>query len=270
MLIFPNAKINIGLSVKGKRVDGYHDLETCFYPIGWSDILEIIPSDVFSFTQTGIVVPGIEHDNLCVRAFKLMAAHYDIPPVSILLHKNIPMGAGLGGGSSDATHTLILLNKLFELGVPEEKLLRLALSLGSDCPFFIKNTPVLAFGRGEKFHSTKLSLKGLYIVVIFPGFPISTKEAFSGISSMHMVESWPLEQLAETPIQAWPSVVVNDFERALLPKYPILSSLKQSLYEQGALYTSMTGSGSTIFGIFDSPKSIQVPQHMSSWSGYLD
>tara|TARA_B100001939_G_scaffold329053_1_gene324923 strand:+ start:879 stop:1667 length:789 start_codon:yes stop_codon:yes gene_type:complete len=244
VLFFPNAKINIGLNITSKRADGYHNLESIFYPIAWRDILEIIPSKQLSFESTGRSISG--QGNLCLKAYELMKSHYGIAPVSIHLHKNIPIGAGLGGGSSDAAFTLMALNTIFELRLAKDELKKMAAQLGADCPFFIDNTPSLASGIGELLNPINLDLSNYHLLVVKSDVFVSTKEAFSAIVPQKTVFS--LEDEIKIPIEKWR--MKNDFEDIIFPQYPELSEIKKSLIQAGALYASMSGSGSSIYGIF--------------------
>jgi 4-diphosphocytidyl-2-C-methyl-D-erythritol kinase len=251
MVAFPPCKINLGLNIMRKRADGYHDIETIFYPVPWTDILEVIPSDKFVFTATGNVIPGKEEDNLCVRAHKILNA----PPAKIHLHKIIPAGAGLGGGSSDAASTLKLLNDVFELKHSKEDLKNYAAQLGSDCAFFIENRPMLGRGRGEILTPVDVDLKGKFIVIIKPDVHVSTAEAYAGVV--------PKER---EPGSEW----TNDFEESVFKKYPILASIKSTLYEAGASYASMSGSGSAVFGIFSQkPSEGKLNPFTPSFAGWL-
>lgn len=250
MVVFPNAKINIGLQVLDKREDGYHNIESIFYPVGLCDVLEIVRSNEFSFTQSGLPVFGEMTDNLVVKAYQLLQKEYNIGSVSIHLHKVIPTGAGLGGGSSDATFALKLLNELFELKMDDSKLKSFSLKLGSDCPFFVNNEPSLVSGRGEIFNKTNLKLTNKWIKIVHIGLHISTKEAFSGISTN-------MKSTAELSIDYTVNELdlkrcKNDFEQYIFRSHPILSHFKNGLLKQGAIYAAMTGSGSAIFGIFES------------------
>lgn len=251
MISFPNAKINIGLFITEKRIDGFHNLESCFFPIPWTDILEIIPSDCFSFSSSGIEIPNNTMEtNLCVKAYNLLANDFDISPVKIHLHKNIPIGAGLGGGSADASFTLKMLNDLFDLKISDEKLENYARQLGSDCAFFIQNKPVFAFEKGDIFKELSLSLKDKFIVLINPTIHISTKEAYSGVKPKQATIDLHTF-LAENSIENWKEKVHNDFEDSIFPNHSTIAQLKNDLYNKNALYASMTGSGSTVFGIFE-------------------
>jgi len=247
MISFPNAKINLGLHVLNKREDGFHDIETIFYPIPMHDSLEILPmSGEVSIKQYGPPLPGGE--NLCIQAFDLLKEDYNLPAVDIHLLKHIPAGAGLGGGSSDAAHTLILLNDLFELGVSSDQLESMAAKLGSDCAFFIRNRPLFASGRGEVFNEISLDLSGYRVEVIRPDIHISTPEAYGMITPEENRPS--LREIIQKPIMEWKDHLVNDFEKPIFEKYPEIRELKESFYDQGALYASMSGSGSAVYGIF--------------------
>ncbi len=249
MVVFPNAKINIGLNIISKREDGYHNIESCFYPIDFCDILEVLPAEKFSFTSTGIPIPGSSNENLCLKAYELIKADFDIPTVQIHLHKIIPIGAGLGGGSSDASFTLKALNSLFELSLTEEQLENYAAELGSDCPFFIHNKPTLATGTGTTFQNIELDLSSYHIALVYPDIHVSTKEAYSGV--MPKATDQPLIKLLSEPIDTWKGIVKNDFEQSVFSQYPTIEKAKQDLYTKGAIYASMTGSGSTVYGFFE-------------------
>ena len=244
MLFFPNAKINIGLNITSKRADGYHNLESIFYPIAWRDILEIIPSKQLIFESTGLSIPG--QGNSCLKAYKLMKSHYGITPVSMHLRKNIPIGAGLGGGSSDAAFTLMALNTIFELGLEKDELKKMAAQLGADCPFFIDNTPSLTGGIGELLNPIDLDMSNYHLLVVKPDIFVSTAEAFSAI--VPQIPSLSIEEEIKMPIEKW--TLKNDFEDSIFPQFPELLEIKKSLIQEGALYASMSGSGSSIYGIF--------------------
>ncbi len=248
MISFPNAKINIGLNVINKRADGYHEIETVFVPIAIYDILEIVHGRGFSFNVSGLKIGGDIFDNLVVRAFDLMRKKFFLPLVNIHLHKSIPIGAGLGGGSSDAAFTIKLLNDIFELNLSTNKLLSLAEELCSDCPFFILNKPSFATGRGEKLTLIDLPLRGYTFVVIYPNIHISSAEAYKSVVPRMPENS--LRELIKLPPTKWKDFVKNDFELILFSKYPILKKLKEALYSKGAIYASISGSGSSIYGIF--------------------
>lgn len=260
MIVFPNAKINIGLFVTGKRPDGFHNLETVFYPVGLSDILEIGPGESGSalchFVNTGIEIGGDPEKNLIVKAWHLLAEDYPLSPVNIHLHKLIPFGAGLGGGSADAAFTLKALNEYFDLHISDGELSRKAACLGSDCAFFIHNKPAFASGKGEILEPLELSLQGYRLVLVKPAFGVSTPEAYAGICPQPA--SYDLHQLNVLPPEEWKEFVGNDFEKNLFRKYPRLAAIKQELYEAGAFYASMTGSGSAIYGLFRQTEEIRV------------
>jgi 4-diphosphocytidyl-2-C-methyl-D-erythritol kinase len=268
MVSFPPCKINLGLHIIRKRADGFHDLETCFYPVPWTDILEVIPADILSFATSGTAIPGNDADNLCLKAYHLLKKDFDIAPVKIHLHKIIPTGAGLGGGSADAAHTIRLLNTIFKLDLPVEKMMAYAAKLGSDCAFFVQDKPMMGAGRGEILHPTSLSLKGKYLVLIKPPVHVSTAEAYAGISPQQ--PAIPLQQLLETyTLSDWKHRVKNDFEESVFKKYPVIAELKENFYKHHAIYASMSGSGASVFGIFDQEVSIDVPKEYTSWMGLL-
>ena len=246
MIFFPHAKINLGLQIKNKRVDGYHDLETIFYPVDYCDVLEIILSDELIFTSSGKDIPG--DDNLCLDAYNLLQQDFDIPAVHIHLHKIIPIGAGLGGGSSDAAFTLKGINELFDLQLSNEQLRMYAVQIGADCPFFIENKPMLATGIGEIFEPIDLDLSAYHIAIVKPNIHVSTAEAYSEVNPKEHLYS--LRDLIKSPIKEWQ--LQNDFEQSVFAKYSAIEDLKKSLYKQGAVYASMSGSGSSVFGLFDS------------------
>lgn len=250
MVIFPNCKINLGLNIVRKRTDGYHDLETVFYPVGVKDALEVIRSDEFTFHTSGLNINDTIENNLCVKAYHLLKQDFpEFPPVHIHLHKAIPMGAGLGGGSANAAFMLTMLNKKFQLQLTEEKLVSYALQLGSDCPFFIINRPCFATGRGENLSRVQLDLSAYKIVVINPAIHISTKEAFSKLTPALPVKT--IQSIIEQPIETWKNELKNDFEEPIFQLYPQIKAIKEVLYTKGAVYASMTGSGSTVYGIFN-------------------
>lgn len=248
MILFPPAKINLGLQITGKRPDGYHELDSVLLPIPWCDVLEILPADSFSFRVTGIPVEGDTSQNLVVKAYELMRKKFDLPPVYIHLRKEIPMGAGLGGGSSDATSTLLGLNTLFELGHSVNELETLSAQLGSDCPFFVTPEPKHVTGRGEYLSPVELELNGKFIKVIFPQLHISTRDAFAGVTPYERELS--TAKLIHEPLATWQENLHNDFETSLFPRFPLLKKIKQQLISEGAQYASLTGSGSALFGIF--------------------
>lgn len=264
MLSFPNCKINLGLRILSKREDGYHNLETIFYPVPLKDALEIIPSQQStSFSSTGIEINGSSNDNLCLKAYHLLKKDFpQLPPVQIHLHKAIPIGAGLGGGSADAAFTLKLLNDKFHLNISTEQLIQYALQLGSDCPFFINNEPCFATGRGEIMGAIKLTLKGWYLLLINPGIHINTGWAFTELANQKKQPvSSPLKELILQPVENWKDIIINDFEAPVFEKYPEIEQIKQTLYNTGAAYASMSGSGSTVYGLFKNQPSLPaLPQ----------
>ncbi|MDR1881720.1 MAG: 4-(cytidine 5'-diphospho)-2-C-methyl-D-erythritol kinase [Prevotella sp.] len=251
MICFPNAKINLGLNIVSKRADGYHNLETIFYPVGIRDALEIIIREEQSgdtFIEAGIKVDAQPENNLVMKALKLMRARYRFPPVEVHLLKKIPFGAGLGGGSSDASFMLRLLDRAFDLKISDEELAALAAQLGADCPFFIYNRPVFANGTGDIFEEIDLSLKGYYIVLVKPRLYVSTKDAFAGIKPR--LPRMSLKEIVKRPFSDWKELMANDFEESVFAGYPLIGELKEDLYGKGAMYASMTGSGASVFGIF--------------------
>lgn len=257
MICFPNAKINIGLNIVEKRDDGYHNLETIFYPVFLTDALEIIPAKKTSLQISGLEVEGNPDNNLVLKAYRLLKNEFDLPDISIFLHKKIPLGAGLGGGSSDGVFMLHLLNTYFSLSLTHEQLMNYASQLGSDCAFFVENKPAFASGRGEQIELINLDLSAYSIVIIKPNVHISTTEAYQSIVPLH--PSTPLSSLIKLPIKEWKYMIVNDFESVLFSKWPILKEIKKLLYHQGALYASMTGSGSAVYGIFPSDYQVNIP-----------
>jgi 4-diphosphocytidyl-2-C-methyl-D-erythritol kinase len=262
VIVFPNCKINLGLHVLGKQPDGYHALDTVFYPLPLTDALELIPASEFRFSSSGIELPGASEDNLVCRAWRLL--HHRFPSLSayhVHLHKIIPTGAGLGGGSSDGSFMLAALNKLAALGLSEKELRVMALELGSDCPFFIVNKPSAAKGRGEQLQPLSLELSMYRFVVIHPGIHVSTREAFTNITP-DAGRTSP-SQTVLLPIQEWKHALVNDFEKTVGSHYPEIMKAKQCLYDAGALYAAMSGSGAAVFGIFAHKP--EMPLLPASW-----
>jgi 4-diphosphocytidyl-2-C-methyl-D-erythritol kinase len=259
MIVFPNAKINIGLNIIEKLADGYHNIESCIYPVPWYDALEVIVAKKFSFITTGIDIPGKE--NICLSAYELLENIFDLPPVRIHLHKNIPIGAGLGGGSADGAFMLKLLNDKFSLGLNKSQLRSYAGQLGSDCPFFIENQPALVEGTGDIITPIDIDLHGLFIGIIYPEIHINTKSAYDG-----MLPSLPSTRLKEVVegrnIANWHQIVTNDFEQNADKAIHVL---KEMLYAKGAMYASMTGSGSAVYGLFKSlPELVTEYPHILS------
>jgi 4-diphosphocytidyl-2-C-methyl-D-erythritol kinase len=249
MILFPPAKINLGLHILFKRNDGYHELESAMYPIPFTDVLEILPSEKFEFKQTGLTIDGDSNNNLCVKAYQLLNEIYNIPPVYIHLRKIIPMGGGLGGGSSDGSFILTALNSIFNLNISVSKLEELASQLGSDCPFFIQKVPQIAKGRGEILNPIAINLEGYYLKLINIGVHVGTKEAYDGAKFSTSLKS--VSEIITQPISTWKNELVNDFEATVFTIYPELQAVKDELYNEGAIYASMSGSGSTLFGIFE-------------------
>ncbi|GHV31913.1 4-diphosphocytidyl-2-C-methyl-D-erythritol kinase [Bacteroidia bacterium] len=268
MICFPNAKINLGLRVVSKRPDGYHNIETVFYPVPLCDALEIIPSETneTTFTQTGILVDGNPDDNLVMKALRLLEKDFDLPKIAIYLRKQIPFGAGLGGGSADAAFMLKLLNDFAGLGLSVEQLEKYAGRLGADCPFFIRNNPVFAEGIGDIFTPVEISLRGYYLVLVKPDIHVSTQEAYAGITPKQ--PSSRLTEIIRLPLSEWKTLMINDFEEGILARYPVIGDIKQALYDRGAVYASMSGSGSSVFGIFEN--NFRRPVGSSGFPQFID
>jgi len=258
MLSFPNCKINLGLRILRRREDGYHELETAFYPFPVKDVLETIRSEALSFTATGLHIPGDASTNLCIKAWQLLKKDFEqLPSVDIHLHKNIPIGAGLGGGSADGASMLLQLNRQFRLGLEEEKLMDYAAQLGSDCPFFILNKPCLAEGRGEKLEPIELDLSRYWLALVSPGVHIGTAWAFSRCTPTEAGSS--IREIIARPVETWRDQLVNDFEAPVFLAHPDLKKIKAQLYSTGAIYASMTGSGSAFYGIFPRDAGLTPP-----------
>ena len=267
MVNFPNCKINLGLHVTAKRSDGFHNIETVFWPVNICDALEIIAAPAIPdvmFTSAGLAVAGKEEDNICCKAFHLLKKDFpQLPGIKMHLYKAIPMGAGLGGGSADGAFTLLLLNKKFQLNLNEKQLLHYSLQLGSDCPFFILNKPSFARGRGEMLEIIDLNLAGYTLLIINPGVHINTGWAFSQI--MPAMPPKSIQTIIQQPIQTWKAELVNDFEQTVLQHYPQLGAIKENLYNTGAVYAGMSGSGSTFFGIYPSNAKIDSTVFTRTW-----
>lgn len=249
MITFPNAKINLGLHITAKRKDGYHDIESCMVPIPLFDALEMILDKKATWNSSGLDIPGDPKDNLILKAEKILRKDFQgLPNLNIHLHKNIPMGAGLGGGSADGAFALKLMDNLFDLHLDDFFLEEYATELGSDCPFFIANTPKIARGRGEILEPIDLSLQGTYLVLINPGIHIGTKEAYAGVTPAP-----PKVKLEEVLADRsrWKAELVNDFESNIFKNHPEIAEIKSKLYSAGAFYAAMSGSGSSVFGLFD-------------------
>ena len=255
MLAFANAKINLGLQVTEKRVDGYHNVDTVFYPVKIKDVIEINDAETTSFVSSGIEIPGNPSDNLCLKAFHLLQKEFNLPPQKITLLKNIPIGAGLGGGSSDAATLVRLLNDKFSLGLTELQMEQYVRPLGADCAFFIGNRPVYAQGKGDEFSPINIDLSAYEIVVVNPNIHVSTADAYSGI--IPSVPAASVKDLIHLPVEQWKSSIFNDFERSVFQKFPKIKELKETLYDRGAVFALMSGSGSSVFGIFENKVDLQ-------------
>lgn len=308
MIVFPNCKINLGLQILNKREDGYHNLATVFYPVQWRDVVEVVRMDdgrqttdhsktlsgvegsenpersrraersrnanhFIEFTSSGLLVAGEPNNNLCIKAYHLLKKDFpSLPPVHMHLHKTIPMGAGLGGGSADGAFTLKLLNEKFQLGLTQRQLIDYALQLGSDCPFFIINKPSYATGRGEMLEEVDLDLSAYLFVIVNPGIHVNTGWAFTQLSgrskrpdseqdvttSSGRLERPDLRTIIRQPITIWKQQLINDFEEPVCKAHPEIAAIKQQLYDAGALYASMTGSGSTVFGVFEKGEMVSI------------
>ena len=257
MIIFPNAKINLGLNILNRRDDGYHNIETVLYPVKVKDALEIIESDQLLFSSSGLPIPGSAAENLCLKAWNLIARDLDVPKVHIHLHKQIPIGAGLGGGSADAAFCIRLLNEKFRLGLSIELMEDYSRQLGSDCAFFIKNQPVLATGKGDEFQPVHINLDQYFIVLAMPPVHVSTANADRGVRPVPEGAD-SLVDLESRPVEEWRDFLENGFEDAVFESYPVIKDLKDTLYQEGALYASMSGSGASVYGIFKNE--IKLPE----------
>jgi len=273
MVLFPNAKINLGLNILRKREDGYHELETIFYPIGLKDGLEFIENkkNKINFTSSGLALDIDQEENIVVKAYRLLAADHSLPGLDLHLHKVIPFGAGLGGGSSDAAFLLKGLNDHFELGLFVSQLKKYAVKLGADCSFFLENKPAFACGIGEELQNIDFSLKGYFIVLVKPPFGVGTKEAYAGIKPSIPKKSL-LDSIHLTP-DNWQNCIVNDFEMSVFKLYPEIAEIKSKLLENGAVYAAMSGSGSTVFGLFKvEPQiaAIDFPTDYFIWKDWIN
>ncbi|MEJ7738540.1 MAG: 4-(cytidine 5'-diphospho)-2-C-methyl-D-erythritol kinase [Chitinophagaceae bacterium] len=265
MIVFPNCKINLGLTIKGKRIDGYHDLETVFYPVGVRDVLEIVSAGTrdlqgentpVHFFDSGLPVDGDKKENLCVKAYNLLKKDFNqLSRVSMHLHKAIPIGAGLGGGSSNGAFVLQLLNSMFSLNLTNDQLICYAAQLGSDCPFFVINKPCLATSRGEIMEEVPLDLSAYSLVLVNPGIHINTGWAFSQLEFAPERQTAPgathLNEIILQPVSTWKQTLVNDFEKPVFASFPEVKKIKEDLYHEGAIYASLTGTGSTVYGLFE-------------------
>ena len=270
MILFAPAKINIGLQIIGRREDGFHNLQSIMVPVGLCDILEIQRSSDrgknFQINQSGIQIDSQNETNLCVRAWELYSNEVTLPPVELHLHKQIPVGAGLGGGSSNATATLKGLNMLTEDPLPKEKLHKMAAQLGSDCPFFLHSEPMMMEGRGDILSPVSLHMEKLHLVLLYPGIQVSTAEAYAGVKPFE--PNVHLRELIRESMDQWKALVVNDFECSVFVKYPHMDQLKQDLYQAGAVYASLSGSGSSLYGLFaESPDLPAKLERYVIWKG---
>ncbi len=263
MIVFPNCKINLGLNILRKRSDGYHDLETIFYPLPLNDVLEIIEHKQpertvpIPFTTSGLNIVGDTSSNICVKAYRLLKKRFhSLPFVQMHLHKIIPSGAGLGGGSADAAFTLQLLNRKFELGLSHEELIDCAAQLGSDCPFFIIDQPCFASGTGGVLEKIDLDLSGYQFVIVNPGIHIDTGRAFLNIVPAPAEIS--IKEIIKSPLHRWKDELINDFEKIIFKDHRAIVDIKDELYRQGAIYASMSGSGSTVYGIFEKEPALRL------------
>lgn len=259
MIIFPNAKINLGLNIINKREDGYHNLETIFYPVPLCDIMEIIPADKTVLHVSGNKIDCAPEKNLVIKAYEKLKKEFDIPSLDIYLHKIIPDGAGLGGGSADASFMLKAINDLFNLNISNDRLIHISKTLGADCPFFIYNKPMLASGIGEILTPVDLSLKGKGILIIKPNVYVSTKIAFSNIKLGKPECS--VKDIIGLPIEQWKNLLKNDFETSVFSEFPQLREIKEELYINHAMYASMSGSGSALYGIFESVNMAEIAKN---------
>jgi 4-diphosphocytidyl-2-C-methyl-D-erythritol kinase len=275
MLTFPNAKLNLGLYVTERRPDGYHTLESVFLPLPWTDVLEVLPApkgqETTSLTLTGRPIPGDPATNLCLKAYELLKADYpQLPAAQMQLHKLVPIGAGLGGGSADAAFALRAVSEVFGLNLPADTLENYARRLGADCAFFIRNQPRLALEKGDVFEDITLNLAGTACMVVYPGLHISTAEAYARI--VPQAPKYPLREALAHPMATWRTTVSNDFETALAPAHPVLTGIKQQLYAAGATYASLSGSGSAVYGLFEGvgeAPALTWPTEYVVWRGQL-
>jgi len=264
MIDFPYAKINIGLSVNKKRKDGFHEIETILMPVDLCDALEIVENstEAFKYTTSGIKIDSEIKGHLCYKAWGKIKSHFSINGVQLHLHKNIPIGAGLGGGSSDAAFTLKMLNQFFELKIPKNELKAIVAEIGNDCPFFIDGKASYAFDKGQLLEQIDLDLKAYQILIVYPHISISTKWAYESITPRK--KALPLTELIRKPIEAWRDLIKNDFEQVVFQKYPEIEIIKSKLYEKGAVYASLSGSGSAVYGLFK-----KIPVIKNSFKDYF-
>ncbi len=270
MIAFPNAKINLGLNVIAKRSDGYHNIETIFYPIPLNDVLEIVHSKqqdtAYTWHNSGLPIDVPADRNICIKALNIVKRSHRISPIDIQLHKTIPFGAGLGGGSADGAAMIQLLNQLFELHISIEEQMTMATELGADCPFFISNKPSFATGIGNQLKPMELSLSGYHLVLVKPPIHISTPDAYAGVTPGEPKVG--LSEIIKNPVSQWRTLLKNDFEDSIFKKHPPIANIKAQLYNSGAIYSSMSGSGSSVFGLFENPVKIEIPDCFI-WQGEL-
>ncbi|MBN2890269.1 MAG: 4-(cytidine 5'-diphospho)-2-C-methyl-D-erythritol kinase [Bacteroidales bacterium] len=273
MIVFPNAKINLGLNILKKRIDGYHDIQSVFLPIDIKDALEVVvnkETEDFIFTNSGLKIDAPTEKNLVVKAYKLLKNDFNLPPVSIHLHKVIPFGAGLGGGSADASFMFKLMNEMFNLNLSFEQLENYARQIGADCAFFIKNKPAIATGIGDILQTVSYDFSEFIVVVVKPDLNLNTAKVYSYITPNEQVER--LNLLLDKPTEQWKNCFFNDFEKVIFSRHPQLEEIKNELYKKGASYAAMSGSGSSIFGLFNKnfkPKELNF-KHQSFWSKILN
>ena len=268
MICFPNAKINLGLNVLSKRGDGFHNIETVFYPIPIRDALEFLPANSFQLAVSGFPTKGLKEDNLIYQAWKLLRNNYQLPPLRVHLHKAIPIASGLGGGSANAAFFLKMVNEHFKLGIEQNEIKNIAVQLGSDCAFFIENKPSLASGKGEILQPADICLSGRYLVVVQANIPISSREAYGLLQARSPKTN--LSEIILKPIEQWKNLLINDFEKPAFRLYPEIGNLKESLYKNGAVYVSMSGSGSAVFGIFENKPILKnINPNYYLWTGKL-
>lgn len=279
MITFPSAKVNLGLNIYNRREDGFHNMETILYPILFSDMLEIVENtdwktgeNKFSMTELGIPVAGKLEENLVFRAYSALDKEHQLPPVKCCLYKQIPMGAGLGGGSADAAFMLKLLNVKFTLHLTDQQLEGYAAQLGSDCAFFIQNQPAYVYGKGHELELINFSLKGWYLVLVYAGIHSGTAEAYQGAKKKEVYDaSQTLKHIVQQPVEAWKQTLFNQFEPTVFARFPELGNLKEELYKAGATFASMSGSGSALFGLFKSPPDLpDTVQKNIAYTGWLN
>ena len=269
MVEFPPIKINLGLNITAKYADNFHAIESVFYPVGWTDVLEVIQTDNqgFNLELSGLTIPGTISKNLIFKAYEILKKHYSLPGYNFHLHKILPMGAGLGGGSSDGTVALQLMNEVSNLGISEKKMQEYALQLGSDCSFFLQKKPMFVTGRGEILAPIQVDLTGWYIVIAMPPVSISTAEAYSWITPLQPQKS--IQEIISMPIEQWRDQLKNDFEKHAIEHFPVIREIKNKMYEMGATYSSMSGSGASVYGLFKKKPPLFKLEGLQTWEGKL-